>query len=255
MSSLPLSVVHARYQLLEQFRTPVSVVLGLAGPTLMYLFFLLPQVRLNPSSQAALSATIAMCVFGAMSNALFGFSLEIASARETAWADFLRSLPGSARARIMGYVLSTGVMGVLSMVPVVVVAVLFTSIKVPVVNWPALVLTLLITSLPFMFLSALIGYLFSLRSAIAVVQLCMIVFAVLGGLFIPPAAFPGWFDLISQATPARAAFDLSLAATGAGTMPWVALTCWFAWTVVGGGLAVAASRRDRSGGASTVSGT
>lgn len=246
MSAIRLATTHANYQLLEQFRTPVSIALGVLGPAMMYLFFVLPQARSAGTAEAAALGLVAMCVFGVLTNSLFGLALEISSSRETAWGDFLNGLPGSASIRIGGYVLSTGALATISIIPVIVLGFLLTNIEIELYRWPLLLLSLWITTIPFMLLSAGIGYVCSLRSSVAVVQVVMIVFAVVGGLFFPVSIFPSWLQALSTLTPSRSGLEFATAAVTSAPVSGTAVVTWAVWTAGAAALAIFLARRDRA---------
>lgn len=95
-----------------------------------------------------------------------------------------------------------------------------------------------------MLLGLFIGFLLPSKAAIAVSQVAFFPMAILGGLMMPVDFMPGFVKTISPYFPSRGAGELMWSAT-VGTSPSaIALIMLVAWTVVAGGLAVWAYRRD-----------
>ena len=102
----------------------------------------------------------------------------------------------------------------------------------------------LIAATPFLAMGLCIGYLLSSKAAVAVAQVLNFPLAFIGGLMLPPEMFPGWLDVVSLATPARAARDIVIWALTGEQMPGSTLPVLLGWTVALTALAVWANRRD-----------
>lgn len=244
MSTLRLTALHARYTLLETVRVPIAVIGSLAFPALAFLFFVVPQRSIAGDSALAAQAIVQMMVFAVMANALFGFGIGIAQARETPWDPYLRTLPAPGAARILAQVITTGAMGIAALVPVLVLGMLFTSAHAEPAGVALGALALVVASLPFLFAGVAIGYAMSMKAAIAVAQIAMFGLAFTGGLFLPPALFPGWLELASRFLPSRQARDAVVQAVLGGEVPWWAWAGVAVWTVLLGALALWLYRRD-----------
>ena len=234
MSVVSTTVLHAKYNLIETFRIPIAVIGSVAFPALALLFFVVPNRAVASNAEYATAAVVAMAVFATMSNALFSFALTIAENREKPWDPYLRTLPAPGIARVFAHVCSTGLMGVVALVPVVLIGALFTAAEAPLWRVVAGILAVFVSGLPFMFLGIALGYALPMKAAIAVVQIVMFGFAFLGGLFLPPQLFPGWLDAASRFFPSRQAREFTLwAATGADLpwWSWAGLSVWGAVTL------------------------
>lgn len=107
-SVVRLTLLHAKYGLIETFRVPIAVIGSLVFPALALLFFVVPQRAVADSPEFATQAVISLSVFAVMSNALFSFGLTIAENREKPWDPYLRTLPAPGVARVFAQVISTG---------------------------------------------------------------------------------------------------------------------------------------------------
>ncbi|PJJ62103.1 ABC transporter permease [Compostimonas suwonensis] len=244
MSALSLTYVHAKYNLIETARVPIAIIGSLVFPALALLFFVVPQRAVADDPLAATQAVISLSVFAIMTNSLFSFGLTIAENREKAWDPYLRTLPAPAISRVLAHVFSTGLLGLASILPIVVIGGLFTAAEAD--GWRVLagILALAVSALPFMFIGICIGYSMPSKAAIAVVQVVMFGLAFGGGLFLPPFLFADWLDTLSMFLPSREAREFVIWAVQGGTIePWV----WgglLAWTAVFLALALVLFRRD-----------
>lgn len=244
MSTLNLALVHAKYGLLETMRIPIAIISALAFPALALLFFVVPQQVVASNPLYATQAVISLSVFAVMSNALFSFGLGISEDREKPWDPYLRTLPVPGVARVLGYVFSIGLIGLVAILPVIVIGGLFTAAEASPLRILFGLLALVVSALPFMLIGVCIGYSMPSKAAIAVVQIVMFSFAFVGGLFLPPLMFAPWLDTLSTFFPSRQARELVIWAVQGGDLhPWVWLGIlgWLAATAV---LALVLFRRD-----------
>lgn len=244
MSTLSLTLVHAKYNLIETARIPVALIGSLVFPALALLFFVVPQRAVAGDPGFATQAVISLSVFAIMSNSLFSFGLSIAENREKPWDPYLRTLPAPGIARVLAHVFSTGLMGVAAIIPVIVVGGLFTSAEASFPRIVAGLAAVAVAALPFMFIGICIGYAMPAKAAIAVVQVVMFALAFAGGLFLPPFLFADWLDTLSKFLPSRQAREFVIWAVEGGTLEpwtWLGILAWTAGTLA---LALLLFRRD-----------
>lgn len=242
--AIRLGAVHTRYLLLETVRVPIAIIGALVFPALSFLFFVVPQRAVAEDPMLAAQAIIQLSVFAVLANGLFGYGLTISQARETPWDPYVRSLPVPASARILGQVFSTGTIGFVAVVPVIVIGVIATSATATPGGVVLGLVALGLTSLPFAFIGISIGYGMPSKAAIAVVQVVMFGLAFAGGLFLPPVLFPDWLDAISRLLPSRQAREVVIWVVQGGDVPVLELIGIIAWTIVLGVLALVLYRRD-----------
>ena len=229
MSVATLSLVHAKYSLLETMRVPISVIGTLVFPTLSLLFFVVPQPAIAQDAEYATQAVISMSVFSVMVGNLFSFGLGIAENRSKPWDPYLRTLPAPGIVRVLGHIFSTGLMSLVALVPLLLVGGLLTAATATPVQLVFGLLAVAVASLPFALLGICIGYAMSMKAAIAVIQVTFFALAFGGGLFLPPALFPDWLNAISQFLPSRMARDFVIWAVEGGDLApltWIGLLVW-----------------------------
>ncbi|MDY0911003.1 ABC transporter permease [Microbacterium sp. CFBP9034] len=244
-STARLTLLHAKYGLIETLRVPVAVIGTLVFPALALLFFVVPQRTVAENPEFATAAVISLSVFAVMSNALFSFGLTISENREKPWDPYLRTLPAPGVARVLAQIVSTGTLGLVAIIPVVVVGGLLTAAEAPPERILAGVLALMVSALPFMFIGTAIGYALPFKAAIAVVQIVMFSLAFIGGLFLPPIMFADWLDTISKFTPSRQAREFVIWAVEGGPLPWWVWVGLLVWTIGSFALALLLFRRDQ----------
>ncbi|MFB2597155.1 ABC transporter permease [Herbiconiux sp. P17] len=244
MSVARLTFVHAKYSLIETSRIPIAIIGSLVFPVLSLLFFVVPQRAVADNPLYATQAIISLSVFAVLANGLFSFGLGIAESREKAWDPYLRTLPAPGIARVLAHIFSTGLMALVSIIPVIVVGGLFTAASAPLPNVLAGFVALAVSSLPFMVMGICVGYALPQKAAIAVVQVLMFGLAFGGGLFLPPILFADWLNTLSMFLPSRSAREIVVWAVQGGELPWWAVAGWAAWTAVTLVLALILFRRD-----------
>src|SRR5690606_1085624 len=126
-SILRLTMLHAKYTLIETFRTPIAVIGTLVFPALALLFFVVPNRTVADNPEFATQAVISLAVFAVMTNGLFSFGLTIAENREKPWDPYLRTMPAPGVARVLAQIFSTGLLGFVAIIPVIIIGGLFTA--------------------------------------------------------------------------------------------------------------------------------
>jgi len=229
MSVASLTMLHAKYSLIETMRVPIAVIGTIVFPSLALLFFVVPQEAVAGDPEFATQAVISMAVFSVMIGSLFSFGLGIAENREKPWDPYLRTLPAPGIARVLAHILSTGLMVMVALVPLVVIGALLTEAQATPLGLLAGLAAILVAALPFMLIGICIGYALSTKAAIAVIQIVFITLAFGGGLFLPPVLFPDWLDAISRFLPSRQARDFVIWAVQGGDvepLTWLGLIGW-----------------------------
>ncbi|HLU73343.1 MAG TPA: ABC transporter permease [Nonomuraea sp.] len=240
MSSLVLA--HTRYQVIEQIRVPIGLLASGLFPAIAMLAFAVPFVGDDPVGSTLSMGS--MMLLGAMSAALMGLSISVAMDREQPFNPYLRTLPAGPFPHFAGRILTTTALMLVSTVPVILVAALFSEADLAPARLAGMVGAALAGAVPFMLIGLFVGLMMPSKGAIAVSQILFFPFAIVGGLMLPPQIMPEFLQVISPYVPSRGGGELVWwAATGAtpGTAALVALVVW---TVAAGAAAAWAFRRD-----------
>lgn len=241
MSTLAL---HTRYQLLEQARIPMAMVGNIVFPALSFLFFIVPQsgIRDNPAFATAAAGQLALV--SVLSVCLFSFGLGTAEERATPWDPYLRTLSAGVVPRLGAKVITGLLFAAVGVGVVALIAALLTSATATPRQALGGLVGLLAAGTPFLLMGISLGYMLPVKAALPVVQMIFLPMAFAGGLFLPPDMFPGWLDGLSLALPSRAGRDLVVAQLTSSAVPASAVIGLVVWTLLMGGLAVWAYRRD-----------
>ncbi|MET8142826.1 ABC transporter permease [Sphaerisporangium sp. NPDC005288] len=239
---MSLVVTHVKYQFLETIRIPIAVIGNTFFPSASMLFFVVPFAGGDPV--AATFATGSMMTFAVMGTCLFSYGVGVAEDRAQPWDPYLRTLPAGAGPRFAGRLLNGLAFLALALLPVVLIAALLTEATVTPLGALLGLGALAVAAVPFTMLGLLIGYALPSKAAIAVAQVVFLPMAFGSGLLTGPGRAPGFIEAIAPYLPARGAVELVWAATGDFTPHPLALVMMAVWTVVAGGLAAWAYRRD-----------
>jgi ABC-2 type transport system permease protein len=236
-----LALAYAKAETIEYGRyTPYSIP-TLALPAVLMLLFGRQLVEDEPERMVAGFAATALITVS-----LFQFGVGIAMGRVTPWENYVRTLPATAATRIAGRILSALVFAVAT---VVVVTVAGTTVYGAVFGpwrFGALILALLIGSVPFGLAGIALGYWLPPRSAMPIANIMIIPLIVVGFLWArPPDGFPRGADIASQLSPTRSwAEVLDSVSTGDHPLPLHHVAALVGWTVVFFALARWGYRRD-----------
>jgi ABC-2 type transport system permease protein len=237
-----LTLTHARFQLLETVRIPIALIGSAFFPAASMLFFVVPFVGEDPV--AATFATASMVTFAVMSTNLFQYGVGVAEDRQQPWDPFTRSLPAGPLPRFLGRILAGVVLMTISLVPVVIIAALFTAATISLPAFLAAIGTTVLIAIPFTLMGLAIGYSLPAKAAIVVAQVLFIPLAFGGGLMTPPGAAPGFVETIAPYLPTGSAVRLMWAAVGDFPLHASVVATLVGWMIGLAAWAVWAYRRD-----------
>lgn len=239
MNSLRLGRAYLRASTLELVRYPGFSVPTLAFPSLLFLFFVVPQGVARP--ELYLASYAAFAVLGV---AFFQFGVGLANERVSPWEAYLRTLPAPVAVRFAARVASALVFAAASAGAVVALAVATTELALSPTRWLAFAAVLAAGAVPLALFGIAIGYWTSPRAALPTANLVYLALAYAGGLWTGPQRLPDALADVSWALPTRlwgeALWDAVLRGS-VRAVPWAGLA---AYTVVFAALASWGYRRD-----------
>ena len=223
---MKLILLHARAATLELLRYPTFSVPTLAFPALFFLLFVAPRSDPDVEPTLLLASFTGFAVVGV---SFFQFGVGIAAERESAWEQFVRTLPIRVRVRFAARVLSAALFGVASAAFVVTVALATTEARLTPARWIALGAALVLGALPFALLGIVLGYWASPRGALPIANVLYLVLAFLGALWTTPRHLPGSVAGISPLVPTRQFGNVLWGATSGHLwrpLDWLLLMAW-----------------------------
>ncbi|MEV6488046.1 ABC transporter permease, partial [Actinoplanes sp. NPDC051633] len=198
----------------------------------------------NTDPVASTFATASMVTFAVMTTNLFQYGVGVAEDRQQPWDPFTRSLPAGPLPRFLGRILAGVVLMTISLVPVVVIAALFTAATISLIGFFVALAATIVIAIPFTLMGLAIGYSLPAKAAIVVAQVLFIPLAFGGGLMTPPGAAPGFVETIAPYLPSGAAARLMWAAAVDFPINASSVAALVGWTIGFAALAVWAYRRD-----------
>ncbi|MEU6114995.1 ABC transporter permease [Streptomyces sp. NPDC047117] len=234
---------YIRLEIRRTLRDKGFVIFGIGMPVVMYL--LLTNIGGSTGKDAdawKVTAMVGMASYGALGAAL-GTGNGVAEDKKLGWLRQLRITPLSPARVVVGRGLSASVTVLPAIVVVLLLGALVNGVRLSAAQWAALVLLLWLGTTPFTLLGLGNGYRLSSQAAGMVNAGMMMVLAIIGGLWFPVGAFPGWLAEISRWTPSNRFADLGWSVTaGHGPSAGTVLVL-VAWLAAFGGYAVYAYRR------------
>jgi ABC-2 type transport system permease protein len=237
-----LALTHAKIQLIETFRIPIAVIGSAFWPAASMLAFVVPFTGDDPAG--ATYATASMVTFAVMSTNLFQYGIGVAEDRARPWEPYVRTLPAGALPRFAGRVTAGLVLMAFALLPVVVIAWLFTSATVTPAAFLAAIGVTVLIALPFTLLGLGIGHSLPQKAAIVVAQVLFIPLAFGGGLMTPVDG-PQFIQEMAPYLPTGGAVRLMWAAVGDYPVSFSSVASLVAWIVLLGAFAAWAYRRDQ----------
>jgi ABC-2 type transport system permease protein len=240
MSSLALT--HAKVQIIETFRIPIAVIGSAFWPAASMLAFVVPFV--GDDAVGATYATASMVTFAVMSTNLFQYGIGVAEDRAQPWEPYVRTLPAGALPRLAGRLTAGLVLMVFALLPVVLIAWLFTSATLTPLAFLAAIGATVVIAVPFILMGLAIGYSMPQKAAIVVAQVLFFPLAFGGGLMTSPVDPPAFIAAITPYLPTGGAAKLMWAAVGDYPLSPSSVASLIVWIVLLGAIATWAYRRD-----------
>ena len=236
-------LLNARIQLDELIHLPAFTVPSLGLPLITFAIFGLPQV--HNDSHVAAGVLVGFAAFALLGIVMFQFGVGIAVDRSSPWERFVRTLPSSPGERFAARLIVALVFGTASLVPLVVLALLTTPLRLDATAWLRVVVALLAGAIPLGLFGIMIGYLVHERGALPVTNLIYLPMSYLGGLFTSGVSdLPAVARQVSAWLPTRQWGDLITEFGLAGSFPTRAVLGLVGYALAFALAAVYGYRRD-----------
>lgn len=214
------------------FRQPGFWVPTVLFPAMLYAFF----GAQSGGGRWAANAMASFSVYAVLGVGFFQFGVSVAQDRESPFASWQRSLPGSDFNRWIARILASLIFVALAVSLVIAMAKVMTDIALSTTAWARLAAVCLISAIPATFMGIALGSVSSARAAVPLANMIFLPLAYLGGLWVPPMLMPTTIAAISEWTPTRAMGELGWAAINGTAWEPPHMVLLLAWT-----LAVAAA--------------
>ncbi|MGC5346097.1 ABC transporter permease [Streptomyces sp. DT24] len=229
-----------RLEVTRTLRNKKFMFFSVVYPSMIYLLISGTQNTTEPVGRTGLSIQaffmVSMASFGALTAVLMGNSERIAKEREKGWVRQLRLTALPSHGYVLSKIAGAAIVTLPCIVVVFLVAATVKGVRFDAWQWLALTGVIWAGSLVFAALGVAIGY---VTSGDAVRPVTMIIYfglSILGGLWMPTAAFPQWLGNISEWLPthAYAALGQAVEMGGSPHAKDVAILCGYFLLFAGG---------------------
>lgn len=235
-------LAYLRLEVRRTLRDPGFVAFGIGVPVMMYLLFTNLGVSGDDRDDIAVGTMIGMAAYGALGAAL-ATGTGVAEDKTLGWLRQLRVTPMSPLRVVTGRALSGSVTVLPAITAVLLAGRWVNDVRLDAWQWVAAWGLLWIGTAPFTLLGLGNGYRLSAQTTGVVNMACNLGLAVVGGLWMPTAVFPGWLRSLSDWTPAHRFGELGWSVTDGGGPGAATVAVLAAWLAVFGAYAVYAYRR------------
>jgi len=228
--------IHARAHTLQMLRTPYYWGASVMAPVLFFVIFGISNAHLLDTRYGLGSEYVItpFLLFSTLNVTLLSLAGGIAAERASPWEARLRLLPVPPVTRFLGRLLFVLGYTLAAWVPLLVLATVTTTIRLPLALWPVWIGAVLVGSLPFGLLGIALGYRLAPQSAAMVANIVFLLMSFAGGLFIPPDQLP---PALASAAPFLPSHEyLQLVLTAIGRSDRIDAPTWTAALLVGWGL-------------------
>ncbi|WP_250304332.1 ABC transporter permease [Streptomyces sp. A 4/2] len=219
------------------------VVFGVGMPVMMYLLF----TNIGPTDSASaawrVTSMVGMAAYGALGAAL-GVGTGVASDKSLGWLRQLRVTPLPPSQVVLGRAIAGSATVLPGILAVLLSGVLVNGVRMDAWQWVVLALLLWIGALPFTLLGIGNGYRLTAQTTGVVNVACLMGLAIVGGLWFPVDAFPGWLRSVARYTPTNRFAELGWSTTHGSAPGPGTVAVLVAWLLVFGTYAVISYRRS-----------
>ncbi|WP_103061608.1 ABC transporter permease [Actinomyces qiguomingii] len=241
-SQIKLAREWTRFELAIWLREPTAVILNIAYPLIMLMFFFVSPMNIQSDSNLALSLIGYLSLVGVLMVCTNFPATGVPEARESEFYLFSRTLPTGPGPRLAGWLIAPIVCALISATGTFLIGVLVTAAH-PTLNQAVVILGVaLLLTLPITTLGLALGFLLSKKTALAVSLTVAFVMILFGGISGMP--MPTWVDAVAKFLPTGAAGAIT--SDYLSNRPFIPsnLAIILVWTVVATIGSVALYRRD-----------
>jgi len=235
---------YVRLELRRLARMPGLLIFAVLMPLLSYLLFTnIDGLTGQERDVAATYTMVSMAGYGAI-GALLNYASGVVVDRSIGWMRQLRLTPLSPVRVVVGKGLAAMVTAIVPVVALCVAAAVVNDVRLGAGQWLAIVPLLWFGALPFALLGLGMGYLATAQTVQPLNLLVYLGMSIVGGLWLPLDALPGWVAAVGRWLPTHAYADMSWQVAFGGAPTVTDVLTLAGWMVAFTALAVAGFRRS-----------
>jgi len=244
---LRMLFAQTRCEILMRWRVPAFSLTNLVLPIVFFTFFGLPVAHIVRGDGVSIGAYL-LASFGAYavgSVMVYGFGIGVANERGMKVDRLMRASPLPPLVLMLAKVLTALVFSVVALILLISYGIVVGGIHEPPGVWAAIIVRLVVGSLPFIGLGFAIGYWSGPHAAPAVANLIYLPLSFASGLFMPLNQMPAFIQKLAPYLPSYHYAQLAWSALGAGHEAlWVSLLWLAGYTAVFLALAIRSYKRE-----------
>lgn len=190
-----------KMELILMKRQAAYYLLSIGLPSVFYLIFSGMMSGSDVPTLALQTYLFSMTVFSIMSSAFFSIPSTLQSDKTNNWQKLIQHSPVSMVEYYISKLFSALLIFLLSIIVVFSVGHFVRGVNMPMMDWLAIALILLVGSMVFIAMGVLVSLLPSAQLMSVVGNIVYMALAVLGGLWFPLTMFPDWLQPIGKLTP------------------------------------------------------
>ena len=224
-------VTEARFEFIRMLRMPMFALPALVFPAMFYLLFGVLMGKGKADVSAYMLATY--CIFGVMGPGLFGFGVSVALEKDRGWLKWRRAVPALPGAYFVSKMAMALIFSLIIFGELAVLAISFGGVDLSALQWLQLLITSLLSSLPFCALGLVIGILVNGQAAPAIINFIYLPMAFLSGLWLPITMLPKFLGVLAPIWPSYHASQIALKVIGndLGTPIWIHISYLVVFTL------------------------
>ncbi|MGC8484157.1 MAG: ABC transporter permease [Candidatus Baltobacteraceae bacterium] len=236
----PMLRAQTKVELIRLLRIPWFTIATVVFPVMFYSFFGLEQAHMPyMNATVGLYLLASFSAYAVMSLALFSFGASVAAERGSGATRLMRAAPLRPLAYFAGKCIASLAFGGVAILLLVLFARVTGGAALGLPMLAALLVRLLLGSLPFVALGFAVGYMAGLNASVAILNLITLPLAFASGLFVPIDQLPPFVQAIAPYLPTYHLGQLAWGAVGATSEPWHRAALWllgygalFTWIAV-----------------------
>ena len=244
---LRMLLAQTRCEILMRWRVPAFSLTNLVLPIVFFTFFGLPVAHIVREDGVSIGAYL-LASFGAYavgSVMVYGFGIGVANERGMKIDRLMRASPLPPLVLMLAKVLTALVFSLVALILLIGYGILVGGIHQTPAVWAAIIVRLVVGSLPFIALGFAIGYWSGPNAAPALANLIYLPLSFASGLFVPLNQLPRFVQNLAPYLPSYHYAQLAWSALGAGREAlWVSLLWLVGYTALFLTLAVRSYRRE-----------
>lgn len=200
---MKIFIHQSRIEMIRMLRNPYYLFWSLAMPIVFYIVFTkIFNVETPDKDLWAAHYLMSMTVFSVMGSSIMTMGIRLVEERSQGWTHYMRITPLSDVAYFSAKMFGQTIVHVFSVIVIFTAGILFNGVRLPLEEWVFSAFWILLASMPFLALGALVGTMKRVDTAIGISNVLYLLLAITGGLWMPIEILPKIMQNIGMWLPA-----------------------------------------------------